>query len=164
MAYTALTTAEVASGKANSTSTWTKVKDNFTDHEARLLITEAALGALPPICFDVVGVLTPPVSLTQALTYRLDRNVTFTACRLFVPIAGSAGSVEIDVEYKRGGGSWTSILSTAVSQSYTAGDGATTSGTLTTQTMNSGDLIRLNINSVQTAMEDFSVYIENEVR
>lgn len=162
MAYDAITSAQIAAGEAVKQELLEKVKGNDADHESRLLVVEAALGRLPPIAFDVVGTLSAPLALDGALAYRVEADLTVTACRLFVKLAGTSGSVTVDVEYKRGGAAWTSILSAPISAAYGTGDYYTTSGTLTFQDFEAGDLIRLNIDAVQDEMEDFAVYLENE--
>ena len=41
MAYTAITSGEIASGEPTSTTVLTKVKDNFDNHETRIEALEA---------------------------------------------------------------------------------------------------------------------------
>jgi hypothetical protein len=162
MSFDPLNSDEIAAGKPTKQELFTKTKGNFDDHEDRLIVVEGAIGRLPPIEFDVVGVLNSPLTMTAALVYRIAANLKITAARLLIKTAGASGSVQIDIEYKRGAGAWTSILSSPVSASYALGDYATVSGTLALQDFQSGDLLRMNINSVQVNMQDFSVYLENE--
>jgi hypothetical protein len=162
MSFASIQSAVVAAGKAIKQELMDLIRTDLDDHESRLITAEAAIGRLPPISFDVTGLLTPPMAVTGALTYRFDNNTRVLAARLLVVTAGSTGTVEVDVEYKRGVGAWTSILNSPISAVYTSGDYFTTSGSLATQDFLAGDLLRLNINSVQTDVEDFSVYLENE--
>jgi len=162
MAYTEITSAEVAAGEAVKQELFTKVKDDLIDHESRMITTEAAIGRLPPIEFAVLGEIAAPFALDGVLHYRVEQDLTITAARLFIVTAGSAGSAVIDVEYKRGAGAWTSILSATISAAFGTGSLSVTTGVLTFQAMLAGDLLRLNVDSVQTNMKDFSVYLENE--
>lgn len=162
MAFTVIQSAIIAAGKAIKQELLTFIKENFDDHESRLIVAEAAIGRLPPICFDVVGALNSPLTMDGALIYRVESNLRVTAARLLIKTAGSAGSVTVDVEYKRGAAAWTSILTGTISAAFGSGSNFVTTGTLAFQDMLAGDLIRLNIDAVQTNMEDFSVYLENE--
>lgn len=162
MSFSTIQTAIIAAGQAVKQELFTFIKDNFDDHESRITTTEAAIGRLPPITFNVIGTLYAPLAMDEALIYRVESDLRVTAARLLVKQCGSSGSVQVDVEYKRGVGSWTSILSSVISASYTAGDYSVTTGTLSVQDFLAGDLIRLNIDSVQASMEDFAIYLENE--
>jgi len=163
MSFTSISSAIIAAGKPVTQELCTTIKDDLDDLDSRIAITEGGIGRLPPICFDVVGALNSPLTMDGALIYRLEANTHITAARLLVKTAGSSGSVTVDIEYKRGAGAWTSILTGTISSSYSAGNYAVTSGTLAVQDFLTGDLLRLNIDAVQTNMEDFSVYLENEV-
>jgi len=160
MAFSAITSEQIAAGEPTSQPLFQKIKDSLDDHESRLTVTEAALGRLPPIDFNVLGLLNAPLAMTGAMTYRIDQATTLTACRLLVVTAGSSGSVEIDVQYKRGAGAWTTVLTGPLSAGFASGSYFTANGTLAFQDLLPGDLLRLNINSVQVNMQDFSVFLE----
>lgn len=162
MSFSTLASALIAAGKAVKQEIFTTIKGDLDDHESRLITAEAAIGRLPPISFNVVGALNSPLTMDGALVYRVEANLRVTAARLLIKTAGASGSVTVDVEYKRGAGSWTSILASTISASYTLGDLALVSGTLSIQDFMAGDLLRLNIDAVQDNMQDFSVYLENE--
>jgi hypothetical protein len=163
MSFTSIPSAIIAAGQAIKQELLSFIKDGLDDHESRLSVVEGSSGRLPPISFDVVGSLNSPLTMTGALIYRVEANLTVTAARLLVKTAGSSGSVAVDVEYSRNNGStWTSILSAPISAANTLGNYALVSGTLVFQNFLAGDLIRLDINSVQNNMQDFNVYLENE--
>jgi hypothetical protein len=162
MSFTSIQSQIIAAGKAIKQELLTLIKGNLDDHEARLIVAEASLGRLPPICFDVVGALNSPLTMDEALIYRVEADLRVTAARLLIKQAGASGSVTVDVEYKRGGSGWASILNSTISASYTLGDYAVVNGVLSLQDFEAGDLLRLNIDAVQSNMEDFSVYLENE--
>lgn len=162
MSFSTIQSAIIAAGQAVKQELFTFIKDNLDDHETRITTTEAAIGRLPPIAFDVVGTLSSSFAMDEVLIYRVESDLRVTAARLLVKQRGSSGSVQVDIEYKRGVGSWTSILSSVISASYTAGDYSVTTGTLAVQDFLAGDLFRLNVDSVQVGMEDFAVYLENE--
>jgi hypothetical protein len=157
-----IASAIIAAGQAVKQELFTQIKDSLDDHDARITVTEGAIGRLPPISFDVVGTLNAPIAITEAMIYRVESDLKVTAARLLVKKAGTSGSCQVGVEYKRGSGAWTSILSTSISAAYTLGNYAVVNGTLTFQDFQAGDLIRLNIVAVQNAMQDFAVYLENK--
>ncbi len=164
MSYSALTAAEIAVGEPTSAPLFQKILDNFADHETRLGAIDVGATYLPPIEFGVFGVLQTPFAYDGLIQTLTDINITVTACRVNVKTAGGSGTLTIDVEYKRGGGAWTSILTAPVSVVYTEGNNSLTSGTLAVTSFNALDRFRLNVDSVQSAMEDFSVYLEREIR
>jgi hypothetical protein len=112
-----------------------------------------------PIEFSVFGTLNG-VTQSEALVYRVPRNLTVTAVKAMVKTAGSAGNLVVDIKKKTGAGSFTSILSSAISVAYTAGNYAVGTGTVTTTSLSTGDILSLDITSVQTNMVDFAVYVE----
>lgn len=162
MAFDPLNTTEIAAGKPTKQELFGKTKGNFDDHESRLIVVEGAIGRLPPIAFDVIGLLYPALIADELMIYRVENNLTITAARLLVKRAGTASSIQIDVEYKRGAGAWTSILSSPITALYSLGDYALVSGTLALQSFQTGDLLRLNLDAIQTSMVGFSTYLENE--
>jgi hypothetical protein len=162
VSFTTIDPATIAAGQAVKQELLSTVKGDFDDHESRIIVMEASIGRLPPIEFAVVGTLNSPLSITAALAYRIEANLTITAARLFIKTAGTSGSVSVDVEYKRGAGAWTTILSAPISAGFASGSYYVTSGTLAVQNFLTGDLLRLNISAVQDGMEDFAVFLENE--
>lgn len=163
MAFTTITAEEIEVGEPTAKQLFEKIKDNLDDHESRIGAAETGLTARPPISFGVFGVLQNTFAKDEMLIERVPVALTLTAARLFIKTAGTSGTTTIDVEYKRGAGAWTSILTSVISSPYTDGDYFTATGTLAETSLLPGDLLRLNVDSVQVDMEDFVVYIENEV-
>lgn len=161
MSFEPYNSSEIAAGQPTKQELFLKLKENFDDHEERIQAAGAASGSKPPIEFGVFGLLNPPMAVTGILTTRIPYNISLLACRLLVVTAGSAGTLEIDIEYKRGAGAWTSILNAPISSTYTDGDYFLVTGDLSISSLVTGDLLRLNINGIQTSMEDFLVFIEN---
>jgi hypothetical protein len=168
MSYSAITSGEIASGEPVKADTLTKVKDNFTDHESRIQTIETGVGTTyPPMTFTVNGPYgkystgTPFLGLTYTTT---NFNITITGVRLIILTAGSGGTTEVDVQFKRGAGTWTSILTTPPSAASTDGNNYTSTNGVVNATyadLLAGDLIRLDLSSVQTgAAEDFVVRID----
>lgn len=162
MAYEALTDAETNSGEPTTQRLFKKIKDDLADHESRMLVLDSALGGRPPIEFGVFGLLTPPMSQTEVLLTRVDTPMTITAARLLVGTAGTAGQLEVDIEYSRGGGPWASILSTTMVADFSDGDHFLVNGVLAVTSLLAGDLLRLNVNGVQTSMRNFLAFLENQ--
>lgn len=165
MAFTSLNSSDISSGKPNKQELWTQVKDNFDDHESRIVDVEAAVISFLPIEFNVFGPYTVNAApQTSVMFERLAFNLTALACRLMVQTAGPSGTLEIDIQMKRGAGSFATIFSTKPSVAYSAGDLAiSTNGVLSTTSFLAGDILRLDITSNQgTGAQGFNVYLEYE--
>jgi hypothetical protein len=166
MSYTAITSAEVTAGEPTTSTLMGKVKDNFSDHETRITSLEAGSGvSYPPIIFRVNGRadLVATATRTGFIMSTCNFGLTITGARLIIQTAGSSGTTEIDIQYKRGGGAWTSIFSTKPSVAYTAGDNAVSSNAvidIANDDLQAGDLIRMNISSAQTSGSGFLVRLD----
>lgn len=160
MSYTAITSGEIATGQPVASTTQTKIKDNFADHESRLQTVEAANSAFPPIIFRVNG---PYFVLSSALKTTANFSFDITGVRILIDQAGSAGSTEIDIQRKRGGGSYESIFTALPVVSYVDGnDELSAAGTLnpTKVDIQAGDILRMDITSAQTDAVSFLVRVD----
>ena len=123
------------------------------------------------IPFEVMGNYSKQLSLDAVMYYLVTQDITITAATLKLVTAGSSGSLDVDIKRKRGGGSWVSLFTTRPIVPYTAGNFATSdTGTgataavvdSVTETVLAGDLLRLDILSVQTNGIGFNVSLEYE--
>lgn len=165
MAFTSLTTQEISTGEPVTNSTMTKVKENFDNLNTRTTSLEGGSNTIyPPILLRVNGnaaKLTLPY--TGFLKTTMNFNITITGVRIITDIAGSSGSTEIDLKFKRGANPYTSIFSSLPTVSYSVGnDAASVNGTLnpTYVDLQTGDILRLDITGVQTAGKNFIVRID----
>jgi hypothetical protein len=161
MAFTALTTGEITSGQPVSSTTQGKIKTNFDDHETRIGSIESGSSvAYPPLIMRVNGSYR---TKTAILKTTCNFNLMVSGLRLIIDHAGTLGTTQVDVKFKRGAGAWTSILTTLPSVSYTSGDDAVSTNAVlnpTYSTLQGGDLIRLDVVSVQTSSMSFMVRID----
>jgi hypothetical protein len=156
MAFVPLTAAEVTSGEPVTTTTGDKIRTNFDDHETRISDTEASVVTTIPFAFHVVGDGRVRDSILKA---RVPFNITVTGVQVHVWEAGSAGSVEVDVNADTGSG-FSTILSSNVIVAFGAGDDAVVSAAgLVTTEIDAGDFFSLDIIARQTDMSGFSVLI-----
>lgn len=165
MPFTTITTQEIAVGESVSNATQTKIKENFDNLDSRLTTVEGGGNTVyPPIIFRCNGnpaLLAIP--FTNFLKTTCNFNLTVTGVRILIDTAGSAGSTEIDIKFSRSGGAYTSIFSTKPSLSYTAGNDSTSSNAVLNPTyvdLQTGDIIRLDITSAQTASKNFIVRLD----
>lgn len=162
MAYNAISSLLIQAGKALKQELMSLVKDNFDDHESRLTTVEGVVNVYRPIRFRVTN-YEEFVPATEVDVERIPFAMTLQGVRLLVLDAGSAGTVEVNLEYKRGGGAWTNILTTNPSVAFGAGDYALSSnGVLSVTSLQAGDLLRLNIVTAQTGNEEIIVYVDFE--
>lgn len=154
MPFTAITDEEVGTGQSVQSTTGTKIKNNFDDHEARLADLEGgASTTYPPAIFSMGGHYDIGGARDNVLKSVTNFPVTILGVRLYINTAGSTGTTEVDVKFKRGSGSYTSILLTKPSVASSAGDDAiSTNGVVnpTYQTLEAGDIIRIDLSSVQS--------------
>lgn len=164
--YQALNSTEISTGEPTTNSMLTKVKDNFDNHEERLLAAETGSSTVyTPIVFGVYGRASdiPTASRTGYIKSTLNFNITVTGIRIIVDKAGVSGSHEIDVLFSRSGASYASLLSTKPSVSYTAGNDAISTNTVldvNNVDLMAGDIIRMDLTSVQSMGSNFIIRID----
>lgn len=165
MAYVAITSGEIESGKPTTTTFAGKVKDNFADHETRIGGLEAGSNIdYQCIILRVNGryshLSTP---YTGLLKTTINFNMVVVGARLIIDGAGTSGTTEVDVKYSRSGGSYTSIFDTLPSVAFGEGNDAISSNAVldaTDKNLQAGDIIRLDITSTQVGGNSFTVRID----
>lgn len=164
MAFTTIQNLQIGAGQAVKQELLTKVKDNFDDHEERILTLESSFTNFRPIEFTVLGTTGKVIIQDGLVLERVNFDCIVTSIRLFVWTAGTTGTLTVDLEYKRGGGAWTSLLSTPLQASYASGDRHVATGALAVSSfqLNAGDIVRLNVDAVQTRGNSFQVLLEFE--
>jgi hypothetical protein len=154
MSFSTLTTTEIAVGKPVTNDTQTKIKDNFDDHESRILnLEDGSAVAYPPIEMDIRGYYGDQGPATGWCKTVPNFNLEITGARLYIDVAGSAGDTEIDILVSRSGGAYTSIFTTKPKVNYAMGnDYVSINGVLdpTQVAVSAGDKIRLDTTLVQT--------------
>lgn len=160
MAFTAITTAEITTGEPVAFDLWTKVKDDLDDHESRLAGAENTIIKPFPYVFEVKGPYYLGGTVSAVAYIRMQNAITLSAAQIFVPTAGTSGTLEIDIQYKRGVSAFATIFTTRPSVAFGAGNFAVSSnGVLSVTDIEAGDILRLDIVSVQQAHEEFHVYL-----
>lgn len=123
------------------------------------------------IPFEVSGNYSKQLSLDAVMYFLVTQDITITAATLKIITAGSSGSLDVDIKRKRGAGSWESLFTDRPIVPYTAGNFATSdTGTgaqaavvdSTKETVLDGDILRLDILSVQTDGIGFNVALNFE--
>lgn len=158
MAFTVITSAEIAAGEPTKQDLFQTIKEDLDDHETRITATESFTVNTVPFKFDVQG----PGQVSDGVSYiRIPYNITVTGVKLFVWKAGTSGTLTVDVERKVGAGSWSSILTTPVSAVYTSGDVFVQADSgLAITSIVAGGFLRLNIDAIQSGAQGFSVIVE----
>ncbi len=160
MPFTVITSGEIASGKPVASTTQTKIKDNFDDHETRIETLEGGTSIFPPLIFRANG---RPMVVENFLKTTTNFSFSVTGARLLVDKAGSAGTLQIDILRKRGAGVYETLFTTKPSVVYTAGDDALSSNAILDVTkvdILAGDILRLDITSIQTGGKNFVVRVD----
>lgn len=152
MSFTTMPTSIIESGDPVIQELWdTYVKDNLDDHETRIVGLEGGSNVVyPPHFWNVTGPYEQAVPLLNCGIIRLNFALTVLAGRLIIGYAGTSGSTEIDILYKRGANPFVSIFSTKPSVAFGAGDYAiSTNGIVTDPNLVAGDILRMDITTTQ---------------
>lgn len=168
MAFVPITTAEITTGEPVKSSTQTKIKDNFDNIDSRITSLEGGSNTVyPPIIMRVNGFYGEAGELTIPavgfLKTTMNFNITITGVRILIDSAGSSGTTEVDLKYKRGAGSYTSIFTTKPSVLYTAGSDSISSNAVLNPTevnLQAGDILRLDLTSAQAGASGLTVRID----
>lgn len=163
MAFTTITTTEIEVGKPVTNTTADKIRQNFDDHEGRIGTLETGVGvSYPPLILRVNGPYHIAGATNGILKTTTNFPITITGIRLLIDTAGTSGTTEVDVKYKRGVAAYTTLLTTKPSVSYSTGsDALSTNGVLIgSPSLLAGDIIRLDLTSVQTGGVGFTVRID----
>jgi hypothetical protein len=164
MSFISITTGEITSGQPVSSTTQGKIKTNFDDHESRLESIESGSSVqYPAALMEVNGRYSILGSLDKILVSTTNMNVQITGVRLGILNAGSTGTTSARLQFKRGAGSWTNILSTPVTMPSSAGDySLSTAATLdpTYTSLMAGDLIAVDLVSSQANASGFYLRID----
>jgi len=163
MAFVTISSADILAGEPTKQELFSTIKDDLDDLDARVTVTESAGNLYRPIEFNVLGLYGDGI-VQDGLMFDVIRfDITILNVLLFIHDAGTSGSTTIDVEYKRGVGAFTSVLTSPLSVSSASGDYAIGTGTLGTTSLLTGDILRLNVDAVQVLGQGFSVLVEFEV-
>ncbi len=129
----------------------TFIKNNFDDHEARLIALEGGSAvAYVPFFWHVNGFYGTNVPVTNAGVIRLPFNIQVLGARVLAIVAGSSGSTEVDFLFKRGAAAYVSLVSTRPSVASAAGDNAvSTNVVISTSALETSDLLRMDITAAQ---------------
>jgi hypothetical protein len=102
--------------------------------------------------------------IDQVRLFKAPYAFTFTSCIITTLVAGSAGTLEVDVLKGTTLGSLTTVFSTKPSVSYSSGNNTSSSNAVfSTTSVSSGDWIQLDITSLQTKQNRFQMYLIGEV-
>lgn len=163
MAFITIPSSSIVAGEPTSQTLFTLIKDDLDDLNSRLAVTEAATNIFRPIQWDVVGYYGSTL-VQDGLFYDVIRfDITVQNVILFIWTAGSSGSTTIDIEYKRGVGAFTTILSSPISAASGSGNLFQANATLAVTSLLTGDFIRVNVDAAQVSGNGFSVLMEYEV-
>lgn len=153
MAFDNLNTDEIQPGKPTKTELFRKTKDSLEDLDGRTTTVENAVSSFLELDFELYGDYSAFGTIDKAVVKRINFGIKIVAARLLILIAGTGGTTEIDLLYKRGAGAWTSLVTTRPSVGFGDGDYAiSTNGVLDAGEVNlsAGDLLAMDLTGSQT--------------
>lgn len=169
MAYEAFISSEIEVGKSTRKELFQKVKDNFDDHESRIAAVEQTSIQQIFNC-KVIGDISSYSSaeiLTRSPVWRAPFNgsiISFVATLLTVSTSGT-----LSFEFYKSidnGANWTPLLSSATTLTGTtvgSQNGSVTFVDAASQLFEQGDLIRVDITTVQVDQGNFQFAMDAEL-
>ncbi len=161
MVFQSLTADEVLPGEPTKSELFDKLRLDVDDLNDRMTVLEGTANSFPPIVFDVMGTVDTHIIANGLIKYRAHRNLTLLAVRLQVDLAGSAGTLTVDLK-RKSAGVYSSVLSSPLTAVYTDGNDYVDSATIAIPDILLGEILRIDVSSIQTGMKDFHVYAEYE--
>lgn len=161
MAYSDITASQIEVGKANRKELWTKVKDNFSDLDARSTALEAASTKILAYNGAVINLAQyAGVGTTGILGFfRAPQNMNITQARFRVVKAGTSGTAQMDVTVGASSAVDVSIFSTKPSAAFSAGDNFDTiNQVISNASVSEGAFIFFSFDTIQIGMG--IVYVE----
>jgi hypothetical protein len=170
MTYTPITIGEIATGQPVQSSTLNTIKENFESFNDRITAIEGGSSAVyPPLIFRVNGDYGDAIDFEVAtqgvglLKTTLNFGITIIGVRILIDVAGTSGTTEIDLKFKRGVSSYASIFNTRPSVVHSAGNDNISSNAAINPSANqleAGDILRLDLLDAQVAAKNFIVRVD----
>ena len=142
-----------------------QVKDNFDDHEDRLIEVEQNISKVKVFNeLFINSVQTVLNGIEEISIYRAETDFTLVEAKLVVLEAGTSGTTQIDVlKSSTISGSFTSIFSTKPSVLQTTGNNVeSTNAVFQTTSVAAGDYLKLNIDSLQVGQKRILIHVYGE--
>lgn len=170
MAFSSLSSALYAVGRAVTRQLFHTLKTNQDDIQTRMLTLEASANKI--VFFDgQILNAARYASATAVIFHRVEADIDITDCKIAIYDKNSisSGTLEIDVQKASGGNDFSASVSVfttrpsldlSVASNYTESNNAVLS--LTNKVLSEGDYIRIDITSLPTGLGRFHVYLIGE--
>lgn len=170
MSYTALTSAQIATGQPTSQDIFNTIKTDL-DYFNTSVNTLNTFNSNPaPITFVMKGAdlfaaayntNNSNVTLTGIAYTRVWYNITLSGARLWVITQGSSGTFQVDCQRQvNGSGAFSSIFSTKPSVAFNAAaPNLSTNAVLSTTALLSGDVLRFDIVMMQLGAPEIQLIL-----
>lgn len=168
MAYTSINSSDIQVGKATKKELFQLIKDNLDDHESRLLALSGGSGKLSLVNTDIRVGSNATGFLTGALYYEIiqDCIATEVAIQLFEKGVASSGSLTVDIKKNTSTNpsGFNTILTAPPTISMASSDFTRATGTInpSAQTLNIGDIIRVDVTALPVGLQKFRVVLVGE--
>lgn len=153
-------------GRPTKKEIFQKAKDNFDDHEDRIILVEDAINKI--VIFDFLVVngaqYAAGTSLAGIAVWRAPSTFDLYDAVVTSITAGASGTTEFDIQVGSDLDTMTSVFTTRPSVSFSAGDNISSSNAVfSTFTINEGDFLRLDITSLQSPQYSFHLQVFGEI-
>lgn len=176
MAFTTIPADWIEAGKAIKKRLFTRIKENFDDHEARINAVEGGISKVEVFNFEVMGYINnyTTTELVQVGTHRATSPFTITDAKLTLmnspssPSSSTAGILEIDIEKSIDGGiTWNTILTTRPQIPNGTNATGSSSGIIAfitgEESVALDDILRVNISSKKDIQGSFHILVYGEI-
>lgn len=176
MAFVGIPADWIEAGKAIKKRLFTRIKENFDDHETRINAMEGGAAKIEVFNFEVMGYINnyTAAELTQIGTFRATIPFTITDAVLTLmnspssPTSTTVGILEIDIEKSTDSGlTWNTILSSRPQIGNGVNATGSKSGVIVfidgEEAVAIDDMIRVNISSKKDTQGSFHILVYGEV-
>lgn len=167
MAYVTIPSGDLDVGDPIKKDIMDLIKDNLDDHETRINSIEGGFNKVSVFNGKVAnaGLYTSASTLEGLDVYTAPQAFTLTSAIVTVDVAGTSGTLEIDVQKSTDdGASWATVFSTKPSVAFGAGNNSvSTNAVFSVTSVAAGDLLRLDISGFQVPQRAFWVYVIGEL-
>jgi len=169
MAYTTINNTDIEVGKPIKKELFDRIKSNFDDHETRLLALSGGSGKLSLINHDIVIGSNASGLLAGAIYIEVVQDCIATegAIQFFAKSPASSGSLTVDIKKNTSTNptGFTSLFTSAPTlNAASAPDFTRATGTInpSTQVLNIGDILRVDVTSLPVGLQKFRVVLIGE--
>ena len=165
MAYSSVDATRIVAGKPVRADDILGLRNNQEDLNTRVTAVEGVIVKVQVFNETIHNLeFNGGSTITGFAYWRAPSAFTLTSATITQVTAGSAGTMEIDIQKGSSVSSMSTVFSTKPSLAYTAGNAATSSNAVfSSASVSANDFLRLDLTSIQTGIGTLIITIYGEV-